>query len=134
EQRRAFTHISDVAPIIADCVNIPAARNEIFNVGADVPFTVSQLAEAVAAVMGGVCTVKHLAPRNEVKTAFSDHSKADAVFGIRKKTSLESGLQKMAEWVKAHGARSSGVFENIEITKNLPKVWAEAAGKVGCYR
>ena len=42
EQERAFTHINDVAPVIANCVDIQAARNEVFNVGADVPFTVNQ--------------------------------------------------------------------------------------------
>src|SRR5690349_12215956 len=52
EQERAFTHISDVAPIIAEAINFPAARNEIFNVGADVPFTVNLLAKVVAAAMG----------------------------------------------------------------------------------
>src|ERR1700746_2542282 len=36
-QQRAFTHIDDVAPIIASSVDIRAARNQIFNIGADVP-------------------------------------------------------------------------------------------------
>src|SRR4030095_8055937 len=39
EQQRAFTHINDVAPVIAESVNYPGARNQVFNVGADVPFT-----------------------------------------------------------------------------------------------
>src|SRR6202049_2782790 len=34
EQQRAFTHINDVAPLIADSVEIPAARNQVFNVSA----------------------------------------------------------------------------------------------------
>src|SRR6266404_5316181 len=48
QQQRAFTHIDDVAPIIANAVNVPAAVNETFNVGADVPFTVNELAKTVA--------------------------------------------------------------------------------------
>src|SRR5204862_8292320 len=51
EQSRAFTHISDVAPLIAQAVDVPAARNDTFNVGADVPCTVNELAGAVAAAM-----------------------------------------------------------------------------------
>src|SRR6202008_727862 len=47
-QERAFTYISDVAPVIAECVDYPEARNQIFNVGADVPYTVTTLAEIVA--------------------------------------------------------------------------------------
>jgi UDP-glucose 4-epimerase len=127
EQERAFTHIDDVAPLIANSVDIPAARNEVFNVGADVPFTVNHLARVVAQAMNRECNVKHLDPRNEVKVAFSDHSKADRVFGGRTKTSLEAGIKAMAAWVIEHGARKSGVFEGIEIEKNLPASWAAAA-------
>jgi UDP-glucose 4-epimerase len=129
EQERAFTHINDVAPVIAESVNFPAARNEIFNVGADVPFTVNRLAKVVAAAMAAPCNVRHLEARNEVKYAFSDHSKAERVFGTREKTSLEQGIRAMVEWVKVHGARESGVFKGIEIMKNLPRSWAMAAGK-----
>lgn len=129
-QQRAFTHIDDVAPIIADSVNVPAARNQIFNVGADVPYTVNELAEVVAAAMGKECRVQHLDPRNEVKVAFSDHSKAERVFGSRKKVALRDGIGAMAEWVKWYGARESSVFENIEIEKNMPPSWA-AVTRVG---
>src|SRR5687768_854488 len=88
EQQRAFTHVDDVAPLIAECVNVPASKNEIFNVGADVPFTVNELATAIANAMGKPRNVKHLDPRNEVKVAFSDHGKCDRVFGQRRKTTL----------------------------------------------
>src|SRR3954462_7250103 len=124
QQQRAFTHIDDVAPIIAEAANVPAAANETFNVGADVPFTVNELARTVAEAMDAELRVEHLPPRNEVKIAFSDHSKAERVFGRRTKVALGDGIQRMAEWVKAHGARESSVFENIEILENLPPSWA----------
>jgi UDP-glucose 4-epimerase len=127
EQERAFTHINDVAPIIAESINFPAARNEIFNVGADVPFTVNYLSKVVSAAMGAECKVNHLEPRNEVKYAFSDHSKAERAFGKRKKTSLEEGIRTMTAWVKDHGARTSPVFKDIEVYRNLPPSWAKAA-------
>jgi UDP-glucose 4-epimerase len=126
-QQRAFTHIRDVAPLIAACVDFDAANNELFNVGADVPYTVNELAQVVADAMGKKREVIHLDPRNEVKIAFSDHSRAEKVFGKRNKTSLEAGIRTMAEWVKVHGARESSVFENIEIAKKLPKSWANVA-------
>jgi UDP-glucose 4-epimerase len=129
EQERAFTHIDDVSPAIADCIDMPGARNEVFNVGADVPFTVNHLARVVSGAMGRECKIKYLDARNEVKVAFSDHSKSARVFGGVKKTSLEDGIRAMAEWVKQHGARKSGVFEGIEIEKNLPASWAAAARK-----
>jgi UDP-glucose 4-epimerase len=124
EQQRAFTHISDVAPIIATSVDVASARNQIFNVGADVPHTVNDLAEIVAQAMGKDCSIVHLDPRNEVKIAFSDHALAESVFGQRRKVSLEDGIRQMAGWVTNHGSRESSIFEDIEIPKNLPPSWA----------
>lgn len=126
-QQRAFTHIDDVAPVIASCVDFPEARNQVFNVGADVPYTVNELARIIAEAMGKECKVAHLEPRNEVKVAFSDHARAERVFGTRKKTSLEAGITAMAAWVKTHGARESSIFEEIEIAKNMPPSWASVA-------
>lgn len=133
-QQRAFTHVDDVAPIIAGCVDFPAARNQIFNVGADTPHTVKELAEMVAEAMGAQCAVDHLDPRNEVKIAFSDHSKAERVFGKREKTSLSDGIRGMAEWVRRHGARESSIFEEIEIGRNLPPSWAKVTSAKGQSR
>ena len=126
EQMRAFTHINDVAPIIAESINYPAARNQVFNVGADVPVTVNHLATVIARTMKFPCKKNHLPPRNEVKLAFSDHQKAEQVFGKRTKTSLEQGIQAMTGWVREHGARESSVFKEIEIMRNLPDSWRRA--------
>jgi UDP-glucose 4-epimerase len=123
-QQRAFTHIDDVAPILAASVDYPSARNQIFNVGADTPYTVNELAQVVAGAMGVKCQVKHLDPRNEVKIAFSDHTKAEQAFGKKDMTSLEQGVHSMAEWVKRHGARESSVFSEIEVVRNMPPSWA----------
>ena len=138
EQQRAFTHISDVAPIIARSVDLAAARNQLFNVGADVPYTVNNLARIVAESMGKECRVVHLEPRNEVKIAFSSHAFAEAVFGRREKVSLETGIRSMTQWVKEYGSRESNIFDDIEIPKNMPPSWASvtlarspAAVKIG---
>jgi len=76
-------------------VNVPAARNQVFNIALMLPFSVNHLAKVVATAMGKECKVKHLEPRNEVKQAFSDHSKIERVFGKRNKTSLEDGIRAM---------------------------------------
>lgn len=131
-QQRAFTHIDDVAPIIAESVNVPVARNQIFNVGADVPHTVNELAELVADAMTVRCNIIHLDPRNEVKVAFSDHSKAERTFGKREKKSLRDGVRAMAAWVRKHGARESNIFEGVEIARNMPPSWAKATASKAC--
>lgn len=124
-QRRAFTYIGDVSPIIAESVHHPKAYNNIFNIGADEPCTINELAEAVAFAMDiPESVINHLPPRNEVQEAYSAHEKVMKVFGQREFYSLDEGLGRMAEWVKLHGARTSKKFANIEVEKNFPRAWS----------
>ncbi len=122
-QTRAFSYIGDIAPIMADSINVPAAYNQIFNVGADHPYTVNELAQAISVAMGVEPNIAYLPARNEVMSAYSSHEKERRVFGNRKTHTLAEGLAKMATWVKQHGARVSKPFSGIEVTKNFPKAW-----------
>ncbi len=122
-QTRAFSYIGDIVPIMADAIEVPAARNEIFNIGADQPYSVNDLAAAVARSMGAPAEIVHVPSRNEVAHAYSSHEKVRRVFGERKLHSLDDGLERMARWVKQHGARSSKRFSNIEIARNFPQAW-----------
>ena len=126
QQTRAFSYIRDIAPTIADAPTTSGARCEIFNVGADVPYTVNHLAKTVTDAMGVPDhPIRYLDARNEVKHAFSDHSKAEQVFGRRASTSLEEGVGRMIEWVQEHGPRATSRFSNIEIERKLPPFWLE---------
>ena len=60
EQTRAFSYISDVAPIIAEAPHVPRALNQVFNVGADTPHSVNALAEYVAKAMDCPIDLIHL--------------------------------------------------------------------------
>ena len=125
EQTRAFSYIGDVAPIIADSIEVPAAWDQVFNIGADQPYTINELAHSVANAMGVETRVEHLPARNEVFHAYSSHEKVQRVFGARELCSLDDGLRQMSGWVKQHGVRQSQKFEGIEVTKNLPPVWMD---------
>jgi UDP-glucose 4-epimerase len=123
-QTRAFSYIDDVAPIIAKSVELPKCYNNLFNIGADVPYSVNELAQTVSKVMGVQPNIRYLNARNEVLHAFSDHSKIKEFFGeMTTSTKLIDGLSRMASWVRAHGARKASTFKNIEVSKNLPPAW-----------
>ncbi|MGA8027944.1 MAG: NAD-dependent epimerase/dehydratase family protein [Bryobacteraceae bacterium] len=123
-QQRAFSYVGDVAPSIARAPFVPAARNDTFNIGADQPYSVNQLAEHVAKAMGKPGhPVKYLPARNEVLHAFSDHSKARAAFELNAPTSLEKGLAKMSAWARSATLRRLEGFADIEVTKNMPPSW-----------
>ncbi len=124
EQKRAFTYVKDIAHLIAESPLVERARNEIFNVGAENVYTINQLTEEVAKVLGLEKRVKYLPERSEVKVAFSDHKKCREVFGEYQETPLPEGLLKMAEWVKKVGCRKGQRFEQLELTRGLPPIWA----------
>ena len=122
-QTRAFSHVADVAPIIARSPLVQAARNQTFNVGADRPYTVLELAGEVADALGFPCDVKHLPAREEVVHAYADHSKVHEVFGASEPIDLRTGIERMARWVRERGPQSPVEFSEIEIEKNLPPSW-----------
>jgi len=122
-QTRSFSYIADVAPVIARSIEVPDARNQVFNVGADTPYTLNTLAQAVAEAMGITSDIVHLPPRNEVQHAHCSHEKVRRIFGERPPVSLEEGLRQMAQWAKTVGPRQSRSFDNVEIPRNLPPSW-----------
>src|SRR5690606_28183830 len=98
EQTRAFSYIGDIAPIMADAIDVPAATNQIFNIGADEPYSINVLAQEIANAMGIEPKINHMPARNEVVHAYSSHEKVERVFGQRPRTSLAEGLARMAAW------------------------------------
>ena len=122
-QTRAFTYVRDIAPIIADAPRTPKAFGRVFNVGADTPYAVGDLARAVCEVMGVEPNVQYLPARNEVVHAYSAHDKVRAYFDAPPETPLSEGLARMAAWAREIGARQSRPFAGVEIPRGLPSSW-----------
>lgn len=126
-QTRAFSHISDVAPLIARAPLVAGSANEVYNIGADTPHTILELAAEVARAFGVACEVVHLPARNEVVHAFSDHAKLRSAFDVpAAPLTLREGIERMAAWVREHGSREPVRFAGeIEIERGLPPSWRE---------
>ena len=122
-QQRAFSYVGDIAPIIVKAGFNETAYGQTFNIGADQPYTVNELAKAIGQAMDKPLHVEHLPARNEVVEAYSDHTKVKNMLGYKTTVSLAEGIKKMAQWAKSVGPRQSEKFKNIEITKNLPPSW-----------
>ena len=122
-QTRAFSYIGDILPAMLEAPFNREAIGQVFNVGADQPYTVRELARAVARAMEVEPHIVHLEARHEVLNAYSSHAKVERVFGRRPGMSLEEGLTRMAAWVRQHGARLSRDFGEIEISRGLPPAW-----------
>lgn len=123
-QTRAFSYIGDISPVIARSIEVPEAYNQIFNIGADQPYSVNQLADVVGKAMNTLTQeIRHLKERKEVIHAHSNHEKVKRILGFKDETSLEEGVRKMVEWAKNVEVGDGKKFENIEITENLPESW-----------
>lgn len=126
-QTRAFSHVDDVAEPIALAPLVPAAYQQVFNVGADQPYTVLELAHEVARAFGVQPAIRHLDGRKEVVHAYASHVKAHGVFGHSNAIGLREGIARMAVWVRERGPMTPVEFSNIEVRKNLPASWAVTA-------
>ena len=128
-QTRAFSYIGDVAPVISRSPLLQAAYNEVFNIGADIPVTVLELAHEVARAFGVKPQIGFLEPRNEVLHAYAGHEKLHRVIpNMDKATALSAGIEKMACWVKEIGPRAPIEFHEIEIFDKLPVSWLKDRG------
>jgi UDP-glucose 4-epimerase len=125
-QTRAFSYIDDVAPVIARSPEVDKTAGEVFNIGADRPYTVLELAHVVAHAFGVEAEVTHLPARNEVEHAYASHDKVQSVFGEQQTVPLEVGVGRMADWAKAHGPRKTPEFDGVELWKNFPPAWESA--------
>jgi UDP-glucose 4-epimerase len=78
-QSRAFSYVSDVAPIIAESVRVPAAQNQTFNIGASETCSLKELARLVQGSLGRKVGVQYLPSRPEPRHVTCDHERASRV-------------------------------------------------------
>ena len=123
EQTRAFSHIADVAPVIARAPLVPEAFGETFNIGADSVCSVRELASAVAATFGVPPVIEYLPGREEVQHAFASHDQVTRVFRDSAKIPLRDGLARMAAWAREIGPMTPCALRALEINEKVPAVW-----------
>ena len=123
EQSRAFTHVSDVAPVMAAAIDNPEAWGQTFNIGSGWSRSINELALSVQEAMGVGRHTIHLPVRHEAQTVVCDHRKAKMILGAQPKMGLRDGLAQMAAWVRANPPQTPTPFAAIEIEKGLPPSW-----------
>jgi len=99
--------------------------SETFNIGADQHSTILEVAKRfvnVANRHGYDPKIVHLEPRDEVKVAYCDHSKAKKLLGFHDGTDLEVLLSKMLLWAREQPARPVKLM-NYELEKNMYDFW-----------
>lgn len=98
---------------------------ETYNVGADQHITIKDAAERVARVahsLGKSPSIVHLEPRDEVRVAFCDHTKAKRELAFRDDTDFDALTREMFQWAAAQPSRPVRLME-YEIEKNMYSFW-----------
>ncbi|WP_459556434.1 NAD-dependent epimerase/dehydratase family protein [Lacunimicrobium album] len=71
-QERCFAHVREVVDCIITLMNTPAASGQIFNIGADQPVSVKQLAEEIIGLVGGDIPIKYVPYKDAYGDDFED--------------------------------------------------------------
>lgn len=98
---------------------------ETFNIGADSHMSILEAANRFASVatgMGKDVIIKHLQPRDEVKFAYCDHTKAKNVLQFKDDTNFDELVGEMFTWAEGQPYRHVKTV-NYEIEKNMYDFW-----------
>jgi dTDP-L-rhamnose 4-epimerase len=106
-QQRDFVSVYDIARACRLALETPAAAGEVFNIGSGNAYTVRDIAERMATVVGK----KHLHPEitrkyrvGDIRHCFADISKARKLLGYEPRVTLEQGLAELAAWLEGQAA------------------------------
>jgi dTDP-L-rhamnose 4-epimerase len=106
-QRRDFVSVYDVAQACRLSLEVPQATGNVFNVGSGHNYTVREIAERIASVLGK----EHIEPEitgqyrvGDIRHCFSDISLARHVLGYSPRVTLEDGLAELAAWLDGQTA------------------------------
>lgn len=102
QQQRDFVSVSDIAQACRLALEVPAAADQVFNVGSGEHYTISEIAERMATTLGksniGVdVTGKYRV--GDIRNCFADISRARRVLGYEPRVTLEHGIQELREWL-----------------------------------
>jgi dTDP-L-rhamnose 4-epimerase len=106
-QKRDFVSVLDIARASRLALETPEAENEVFNIGSGNAYSIVELAEKLAKVLGK----EHIRPTitgkyrvGDIRHCFSDITKAKEVLNYEPEITLEDGMRELAEWLEGQTA------------------------------
>jgi dTDP-L-rhamnose 4-epimerase len=106
-QRRDFVHVHDVARACRLAIETPGAAPGIFNIGSGHAFTIREVAERLARVVGERVLEPEVTGQyrsGDIRHCFADITHARAVLGYAPAVSFEAGLTELAGWLDGERA------------------------------
>lgn len=101
-QRRDFVSVHDVATACRLALETPAAAGRVFNIGSGKYYSVKEIAERFAGVLGKTGIEPQIMYKyrvGDIRHCIADISLAREILGYRPSVSLEEGLTELALWL-----------------------------------
>lgn len=101
-QQRDFVHVRDVAQACRLALEVPAAADQVFNIGSGQHFTVNEVADRLARVLSKEHVGVEITQRyrvGDIRHCFADIARARSVLGYAPNVSFEDGLAELASWL-----------------------------------
>lgn len=118
-QQRDFVSVYDVAQACRLALEVPEAAGEVFNVGSGNVYTIRELAERIATVLGKAYLQPEITGKyrvGDIRHCFADITKARRILGYQPKVTLEDGLVELAEWLEGQAAEDKVAQASAELS------------------
>jgi len=106
-QRRDFVSVYDVAGACCLALEQAASAGGVFNVGSGRSYSISEIAERIARVMGKEYLEPELTGKyrvGDIRHCFADITLARSTLGYEPRIALEEGLEELAAWLEGQVA------------------------------
>lgn len=115
-QRRDFVSVHDIAQACLLALESDKANGEVFNIGSGENYSIREIAEKVARVLGREDLQPEITGEyriGDIRHCFADISKARELLNYRPGVRLEDGLQELAAWLQHQQAE-----DRVELMRN----------------
>lgn len=106
-QKRDLVSVYDIAQACRLVLETPAADGKVINVGSGHAFSIREIAEKMATMMGR----RHIAPEitgryraGDIRHCFADITLARTVLGYEPRVTFEKGIEELAAWLEGQHA------------------------------
>ena len=106
-QKRDFVHVHDIAQACRLALEAPNAAGQVFNVASGNQYTIRELAERMASVMGKPYLEPEITGKyrvGDIRHCFADITLARRVLGYEPQVDLETGMTELAGWLEGQVA------------------------------
>jgi dTDP-L-rhamnose 4-epimerase len=106
-QRRDFVSVYDVAQACCLVLEQPESAGAVFNVGSGRSYTISEIAERIAGVIGKEYLTPELTGKyrvGDIRHCFADIRLARSTLGYEPRVGLDEGLEELASWLEGQVA------------------------------